>query len=134
MWGRVSLKQDLASFPINSVPWSKRYPQLLTLLEKEPMAPVENIIRSNVFAGAIGTASTTLRKKRGVIENNLVDAPHFVNATKGDYRLRNDSPAFALGFDPIPYDQIGCYQSPDRASWPVHHTVRPADAPQLKPK
>lgn len=29
-----------------------------------------------------------------------------------------DSPAWALGFEPIPVEQIGCYESPDRASWP----------------
>ncbi len=30
-----------------------------------------------------------------------------------------DSPAWALGFQPIPVDKIGPYISPDRATWPI---------------
>lgn len=33
--------------------------------------------------------------------------PRVVDAAGGDYRLREDSPAFALCFKPIPLDQIG---------------------------
>ena len=33
--------------------------------------------------------------------------PLFVDAASGDYRLKPDSPALALGFEPIPVDRIG---------------------------
>ena len=33
--------------------------------------------------------------------------PLFVDAKAGDFRLRDDSPAHALGFEPIPFDKIG---------------------------
>jgi len=33
--------------------------------------------------------------------------PKFVDAARGDYRFRDDSPAWAIGFQPIPFDQIG---------------------------
>ena len=36
-----------------------------------------------------------------------------------DYRLRPDSPALGLVFEPIPMEKIGPYESPDRASWPI---------------
>ena len=43
-------------------------------------------------------------------ESNLVDEdPHFVDVDKGDFRLRADSPAFALGFREIPVEKIGLY-------------------------
>jgi hypothetical protein len=48
-----------------------------------------------------------------------VAAPRFVDPAKDDYRLRKDSPAFALGFQPIPVEKIGPYKSELRASWPI---------------
>jgi hypothetical protein len=45
--------------------------------------------------------------------------PLFVDATRGDYRLKPDSPALGLGFEPIPVEKIGCYADPLRASWPL---------------
>lgn len=58
-------------------------------------------------------------KKYVRIENNLIqEDPHFVDAANRDFRLKDDSPAFALGFEPIPMEKIGLYESPDRASWP----------------
>ena len=47
-------------------------------------------------------------------------------------RLKPDSPAFALGFKPIPVEKIGPYQDESRASWPIveapgarEHPVKP---------
>jgi parallel beta-helix repeat protein len=39
--------------------------------------------------------------------NSLVGDPLFVDAAGGDYRLRPESPALALGFQPIPLEHIG---------------------------
>ena len=50
--------------------------------------------------------------------------PLFVDADRDDYRLREGSPAYDLGFQPIPFDSIGPYQHPDRASWPVDRQLR----------
>jgi parallel beta-helix repeat protein len=51
--------------------------------------------------------------------HSLVADPLFVNADKDDYRLRKDSPAFKLGFHPIPVEKIGPYKHELRASWPI---------------
>lgn len=58
-------------------------------------------------------------KALGQDAHSVVADPLFINPGNGDYRLRNDSPAFALGFKPIPLDKIGPYKSDLRASWPI---------------
>ena len=53
-------------------------------------------------------------------ENNTENAdPNFVDADNGDYRLKADSPAFKLGFEKIPVDEIGPYNDELRTSWPI---------------
>jgi hypothetical protein len=55
----------------------------------------------------------------GQDQHSLVADPRFVAPEKDDYRLRSDSPAWKLGFQPIPLEKIGPYQSELRATWPV---------------
>ncbi|MFO0867426.1 MAG: right-handed parallel beta-helix repeat-containing protein [Pirellulales bacterium] len=50
---------------------------------------------------------------------SVVADPRFRDPARDDYRLQEDSPAWQLGFQSIPWDQIGPYRSDDRASWPV---------------
>ena len=57
-----------------------------------------------------------------LFKDNLLDTdPQFRNAAT--FELQNDSPAFKLGFQRIPFEKIGLYQSEDRASWPVAHSA-----------
>lgn len=72
-------------------------------------------------------------REMGHDANSVIEDPLFVDPEHGDYRLRPGSPAFRLGFKPIPLQKIGLYRSPDRASWPVdddcwreEHILRPA--------
>jgi hypothetical protein len=51
--------------------------------------------------------------------HSVVADPLFVAPEKDDWRLKPESPAFKLGFKPIPVDKIGPYQHPLRASWPI---------------
>ena len=54
-----------------------------------------------------------------LIEGNLIDvAPQvlFMNAEKGDYRLKPNSPAVKIGFKPIPLERIGLYRDEWRAN------------------
>lgn len=118
-------------------PYSTRFPQLLTLLQDDPKYPKGNVVRRNIFWAGSGEDIRRMAKSEEVPENwwdhieakvhdlvlledNLVNVdPHFVNAAKGDFRLRADSPAWQLGFQPIPVEQIGLYRDANRASWPV---------------
>jgi len=60
-----------------------------------------------------------LWQEQGQDVHSVVADPMFVAPDKGDYRLKPASPALKLGFKPIPVDKIGCYQSKERATWPV---------------
>lgn len=55
-------------------------------------------------------------QEEGWDKNSLVADPRFVSAESDDYRLNSDSPAFKLGFSPIPMEKIGLYPSEFRAS------------------
>ncbi len=59
----------------------------------------------------------------GLDQHSVVADPLFVNRAAGDYRLKKGSPAFALGFQPIPVEQIGPYKSDLRASWPIKEAI-----------
>ncbi len=58
-------------------------------------------------------------KSFGYEKHSLLADPQFVDAANGDYRLRDDSPAWKLGFKRIPVEKIGLHADPDRVSWPV---------------
>jgi hypothetical protein len=51
--------------------------------------------------------------------HSVIADPKFLAPEKDDYRLAPDSPAWALGFQPIPVEKIGPYQSEERATWPI---------------
>lgn len=55
-------------------------------------------------------------QKLGFDRHSLVADPRFRNAAADDYRLRADSPAWRLGFKPIPAEKIGLYRDEWRTS------------------
>ena len=51
--------------------------------------------------------------------NMIIDTdPGFVNASKEDFRLKNNSPAYKLGFKKIPFEKIGLYKDKFRKVLP----------------
>jgi hypothetical protein len=131
----VFATKELIDLKYKQPPWSVRYPELLNILEDEPLAPKGNVMARNICWGG-KWGSTEPKALPGVkFENNLIDVdPRFAGKPPADFRLAEDSPAFKLGFRPIPLDKIGVYRSDDRASWPVEHALRraPATSPQGK--
>jgi len=92
-------------------PYSERYPELATLLEDEPVLAKGNVIARNIRVGGgwldlhNGLDESTPYL---TIEGNFVEGdPGFVDPEGGDYRLRDDSPVFPLGFKRIPTSEIG---------------------------
>jgi parallel beta-helix repeat protein len=68
---------------------------------------------------AVGMDEWESWQAAGEDRHSLVADPRFVDPAKDDYRLRPDSPAWKLGFKPIPVEKIGPYASELRASWPI---------------
>jgi hypothetical protein len=58
-------------------------------------------------------------QKMGKDQHSIVADPLFVDPKNDDYHLQADSPAFKIGFQPIPIDKIGPYKSEFRVSWPI---------------
>ncbi|MHB8970497.1 MAG: right-handed parallel beta-helix repeat-containing protein [Pirellulaceae bacterium] len=113
-------KGTISGIAYNKPPYSERFPQLLNIIRDEPKAPKGNLIARNICVG--GKWDDVEDKARGyqTFQDNLLsEDPHFVDAANQNFRLQDDSPAWKLGFKPIPVDKIGPYQDPDRASWPV---------------
>jgi len=131
-WASASvpiMKQRLEAVPYRDEPWRSRYPQLLTYLEGDYAEPRGNLVARNICWGGTWD-SIEARARPGVtFTDNLTDRdPHFVDAANLNFQLRDDSPAWKLGFQRIPIEKIGPYPSDDRASWPVRHEVRPQPA------
>jgi len=128
--------QELIDLNYKQPPWSERYPELVNILEDEPCAPKGNVVARCICWG--GPWGWTEPKAMPYIkfEDNLIDTdPKFAGKPPADFRLAPDSPALKLGFRPIPFERIGLYKSPDRASWPVTSTLRKDPVPPpAKPK
>ncbi len=60
---------------------------------------------------------------KGLDKHSVIADPLFVNRAADDYRLKPNSPAFKLGFQPIPVEKIGPYKSELRASWPIKQAI-----------
>ena len=65
-------------------------------------------------------------KNKGFDRHSLIADPMFTDSSNGDYSLRPDSPAWKLGFNPIPFEKIGPYKDSTRASWPLLEKVSKA--------
>ncbi len=55
----------------------------------------------------------------GADRHSIIADPLFVDAASGDFHLKPDSPAWKLGFKPIPLESIGPYADNGRVTWPI---------------
>ena len=131
--GVKTLVERLHQMPFDQEPWRSRFPQLLTYEQDEPAIPKGNVVTRNIcWNGRWDEIASNIRQYVKVEDNLLDQDPKFVDPEHLNFQLQDDSPAFKLGFKRIPVDQIGLYQSPDRATWPVHSEVRPK--PEAPPR
>ena len=97
------------------------------------MSAKGNMIARNICVGGRWGDFEAIAKPMVAFQDNLLEQdPRFVDAAHGNYQLKDDSPAYKLGFQRIPLEKIGPYQSPERASWPVSGMVESAAIPPLK--
>ncbi|HOC01188.1 MAG TPA: right-handed parallel beta-helix repeat-containing protein [Verrucomicrobiota bacterium] len=110
--------KELMALNYKQPPWSIRYPELLNILEDEPLAPKGNVVARNICWGGQWGSTEPKAEPYVAFRDNLVETdPLFED--ESNFTLRDGSPAFKLGFQRIPFEKIGLYQSEDRASWPV---------------
>lgn len=129
-----TLVKRLKAMPYETDLWKMRYPGLAETLDQEPMAPHGNVVARNICVGGKWEEVEGKARPGVLFVDNLVgEDPHFVDATKENFQLKSDSPAFKLGFQRLPIEKIGLYKDALRASWPVKSTIRPPDVPAPKP-
>ena len=127
--------RELTDLKYRDPPWSVKYPELLGILEDDPLAPKGNIVARNVCWGGPWGQMQREAAPLVKVEDNLIDVdPKFTGKPPADFHLAEDSPARQLGFRPIPFDKIGIYKSADRASWPVEHTLRRVPTASSSPR
>jgi len=117
----TTLARQLEALPFREEPWVSRYPELLTILDDpDRSAPKGNVVARNIQWKGKWDGVEKKAYPYVVFKYNLFDLdPHFVNEKELDFRLKEDSPAFKVGFQKIPYEKIGLYQDELRTTWPV---------------
>ena len=104
----TTMKDRLDEMPINDPVWAQRYPELLTIWADEPAAPKGNIIRRNVSQGGeFDGVRDDARAYVDLTDNLVADEVGLSGTPPHSFALRPDSPAWAMGFEAIPEDQIG---------------------------
>jgi len=66
----------------------------------------------------------------GADTHSAVADPLFVDAEHGDFTLKPGSPALKLGFEPIPFREIGPYRDNARATWPIREAEGVREHPE----
>jgi hypothetical protein len=106
------MKKRMEEMKYKEPPYSTRYPEIGTIekyYQTDGGVPPENIVVArNICVGKWLNISWHATPKAEELKDNVVDVdPHFVDGEKGDFRLRDDSPAFKVGFERIPMEMIG---------------------------
>jgi hypothetical protein len=76
-----------------------------------------DIIAGRTLSGTSTTIAWSTWQSIGPDRNSIIADPRFMRATNSYYRLLDGSPTMSTGFFNIPFDRIGPYASPLRASW-----------------
>jgi len=104
----TTMTETLKEMPYQNELWSKRYPELVNILDDEPAAPKGNLVIRNISVGGKWDGIYNEARPYVTVKDNLVDQdPKFVKTPPESFQLSDDSPAYKLGFKPIPIEKIG---------------------------
>ncbi len=115
-----TMKQSLEAMNWRQPPYSTRYPELADLVpyyaKTDGIPPGNILVAHNISVGGqwteIGWGATPDMAR---FQDNLVGQdPGFVDAVHGNFELKPDSPAWKLGFQPLPLRDIGPRQATER--------------------
>jgi hypothetical protein len=131
-YGYDELRKKLEKWPYKQPPWSTKYPELVDILDDEPMTPKGNIVRRNICIRGRWSSFEGKAKPYITVEDNIIldENPGFPDMEKPGLGFPADSEIAKLGFQPIPISQIGLRPEPTRASWPVAHAVDAYERPE----
>jgi hypothetical protein len=106
------MKKRLEDVNWKQPPYRSRYPEMATLekyYQGDPGIPPENIlVARNVCVGKWLDIGWNAKNEAVELKDNLVGAdPGFVDPGAGIFQLKDDSPAYRLGFQRIPFERIG---------------------------
>lgn len=125
-------------------PWSKRFPEMVNLLENRPELPMRTRFTGNLVVIQKGDPFVLKVKKETkanpeIFEegNNLITSadPGFIDVTNGNLALKPDSEVFKKipGFKPIPFEKIGLSKDEYRRELPAADvTKRPRNNPMFQ--
>jgi hypothetical protein len=132
----ASMRQGLAAVP--PALYRERYPAMKTLDQYygppggpaitgdafKGVPPEHNVVERNICAGAWSVEHWNAQPGTLLARNNLTNAaasfvrPPGSPARVADFAVRRDSPAWKLGFEPIPLNRIGLYRDDLRKALP----------------
>jgi hypothetical protein len=115
-WARDSVETTmttrLKAMPYTSPLWRDRYPRLVEILQEEPATPKGNVVARNISWGGRWSDVEGKAQPYLTFSENCVDQdPLFQSPPPHTFRLRDDSPAYKVGFKPLPFEKIGLYQN-----------------------
>lgn len=107
-------------------PYSQKYPELMRILDKNPGTPCGNVVTHNIcvrgnWGGTLsgqwkGSSIWGKASEFNTMEPNFLECdPMLEDEANGNYTLKPESPALQGGFQPIPWQKIGLFDSPLRA-------------------
>ena len=107
-----TMKASLEAMKPHEPPYSTRYPELAQLdkyyAAGTGVPPEGNRVIRNICVGKWLDIRWRADPKLIEVRDNLTDQdPLFVDSAKMNFQLRDDSPAFKLGFQRIPFEKIG---------------------------
>lgn len=113
------MRTRLNAMPYRSDLWRTRYPELATILDNDPAAPKGNVVTRNVSFGGRWEEIEDVARPYVTMTDNLVDKdPLFEEKPPNSFRLCSNSPAYEIGFKPIPFERIGLVVDAYRAVVP----------------
>lgn len=125
-WARPSalpggiLYKRLEEIDYTSEPWASRYPDLARILfSADPAAPADNTIRLNISRGGrwLAEGPGLPEDAAAVTESFTAGDPGFIDAGRGDYRLRSGSEALKAGFPQVRLEEMGLRGADRKEQW-----------------
>jgi hypothetical protein len=120
------LLADLNAMPYQTPPWSERYPQLVTLLERTPESPSGLVVESNLYAANTRTTRffTGIAESPGFSDKDNLDKPDlalFTDPAQLDFRILPGAeiPPALAPLREIPFERIGLQKDEFRQSVPA---------------